>query len=119
MADYVGEFFNPSFFLFETSDTPDLPYEGFIPTDLVTSHEMPDLQFEDDLPSPPIGFYEPWGSAGVTTYYMQRVYDTVLAVWCYYTKTFLDPAPAPGDTTPNHTGNLLAGSHTVVRTYTA
>lgn len=46
--------------------------------------------------------------------YVQRVYSSGLAVWCYYTKTSVDPTPASGETTPNWTGSITA--HQVLAT---
>lgn len=55
--------------------------------------------------------FNPWPSGSPNIF--QRIFDTGLGLWCYYTKTFLDPNPAITDTTPNNTGAFLAGSHTV------
>jgi hypothetical protein len=44
---------------------------------------------------------------------IQRIWDTT-AGWCQYTQQDFDPAPDPGDTEPNHTGNLVVGTHQVL-----
>jgi hypothetical protein len=44
----------------------------------------------------------------------QRVIDDGTNAFAYYTKTFLDPTPAPGDTSPNLVGSIVAGSHQIV-----
>jgi hypothetical protein len=51
------------------------------------------------------------GSGGPTA---QRIYDTGNSVWVYYAPTPITDAPAPGDTTPNHSGALDASSHQVI-----
>lgn len=56
-------------------------------------------------------------SGGGTTYYLQRVYDSGTAGYCYYTKTVEDPTPLSGETSPNYTGSISA--HSVVRRFTA
>lgn len=44
----------------------------------------------------------------------QRIYDST-AGWCVYeTPEVIDAAPSSGDTTPNHTSNLVAGTHEVL-----
>jgi len=40
--------------------------------------------------------------------YVQRVYGSGNAAWCYYTQTSINPTPATGDTTPNWTGSITA-----------
>ena len=47
--------------------------------------------------------------------YTQRVFDTALVVWCYYTLTTITATPLTTQTTPNHTGSLLAGAHEILR----
>ena len=49
----------------------------------------------------------------LTIKYFQRVYDAGLAVYCYYTKTSIDPTPSAGETTPNYTGAI--SDHSVVK----
>lgn len=44
----------------------------------------------------------------------QRIYDTGLGQFVTYTKTFVDTAPAPGETIPNHTNNLVVATHEVL-----
>lgn len=46
---------------------------------------------------------------------LQKVFD-VTAGYVYYTKGFIDAAPLSGETTPNHTDDLVAGTHQVVST---
>jgi hypothetical protein len=55
--------------------------------------------------------YEFVGAGGPTA---QRIYDTGNSVWVYYAPTPITDAPAPGDTTPNHSGTLDASSHQVI-----
>jgi hypothetical protein len=58
------------------------------------------------------------GPLDVVTYF-QRVYDTVLNQWCYYTGTDLTAIPTSAETTPASTpANRLAGSHVIIRVYT-
>jgi hypothetical protein len=45
--------------------------------------------------------------------YYQRIYDST-AGWVYYTKDVVDAAPSSGETTPNHTDNLVAATHEVL-----
>ncbi len=61
------------------------------------------------------GVISNWSAAGSTTNvvtqelvkkYVQRVYDTGTAGWCYYTKTTIDATPSPSETTPNYTGAI-------------
>lgn len=47
------------------------------------------------------------------TQYVQRVWDSNLNEWCYYTKTTIDPSPAATETSPNHTGSI--SNHQIVR----
>ena len=51
------------------------------------------------------------GAAGPTT---QRIYDSNLAVWCWYELVAITPTPAVGDTTPNHTNNLVPATHEIL-----
>lgn len=55
-----------------------------------------------------------WGNPPT---YVQRVYDLTLAAWCYFTSQTINATPAASVTTPNNTGNLLAGAHEIVRSY--
>ena len=41
-----------------------------------------------------------------TVTYYQRVWDEDDSVYCYYSKTSIDPTPAGGDTVPVHGGNI-------------
>lgn len=43
----------------------------------------------------------------------QKVYDST-AGYVYYTKSFIDPTPGSTETEPNHTDNLVAGTHQIV-----
>ena len=68
-------------------------------------------------PALPVGFgalgsFDPWPGAAPppTTNYYQRVWSTGGSVWCYYTKTFIDPTPLSGDTTPNWSGGFSSPS---------
>ncbi len=45
--------------------------------------------------------------------YHQKIFDST-AGWCFYTKTSVDASPLTSETTPSHTNNLVAGSHSVV-----
>ena len=45
--------------------------------------------------------------------YAQKIYDTT-AGWCYYELTTVTATPTSGQTTPNHTNNLVAASHGVL-----
>lgn len=38
--------------------------------------------------------------------YMQRVYDTGVAGWCYYSLPAINANPSPSDTHPPHTNNI-------------
>jgi hypothetical protein len=52
------------------------------------------------------GSYDPWPGAGPPTVnYYQRVWSTGTSVWCYYTKTVIDPSPLATETTPNWVGS--------------
>ena len=42
--------------------------------------------------------------------YHQRLYDAGTVGWVYYTKSFIDPTPSAGETTPNYTGAISAHS---------
>ena len=54
--------------------------------------------------------FNPWPSAVAAVSYLQRVWDSGGTTWCYYTKLFVDPSPAPGETTPPYTGSISAHS---------
>lgn len=41
---------------------------------------------------------------------IQRIWDTT-AGWCQYTKSSFDSTPLSTETEPNHTDNLVAGTH--------
>lgn len=47
------------------------------------------------------------------TQYIQRVWDSGLATWCYYTLPFINAAPLAADTMPNYTGAI--SHHSVVQ----
>ena len=44
----------------------------------------------------------------------QRIYDST-AGYVYYTQETVNPAPAFDETTPNHTNNLVASTHEVIK----
>lgn len=46
--------------------------------------------------------------------FSQRIYDTGLGAFVYYTKQDIDPAPAATATSPNHTNNLDVATHVVL-----
>ena len=52
-------------------------------------------------------------TGSLTVKYFQRVYDAGLSVYCYYTKTSIDPTPSAGETTPNYTGAI--SDHSIVK----
>lgn len=57
--------------------------------------------------------FDPWPSPiAPGPSYLQRVWDTGTAGWCYYTKSIIDPSPLSGETSPNWTGSI--SSHSVV-----
>lgn len=59
----------------------------------------------------------PWpGAAAPAPQYLQRVWDTGTAGYCYYLKTVIDPTPLSTETTPNYTGSISA--HSVVTEFT-
>lgn len=45
---------------------------------------------------------------------LQRIYDTGLAQYVYYTQGIVNTAPAPGDTDPSHSGAIVTSTHEVV-----
>ena len=44
----------------------------------------------------------------------QRIFDSNLAVWCWYELVAITATPNVGDTTPNHTNTLVAATHEVM-----
>lgn len=54
------------------------------------------------------------GGGGTVVSVFQRIYDDGLGQYVYYTKTTIDTAPAPGDTSPNHSGSLDVTKHEVI-----
>lgn len=44
----------------------------------------------------------------------QRIFDTGVAGYVYYVKNEVDTNPAPGETSPNHTNNLVAATHEIL-----
>ena len=44
----------------------------------------------------------------------QRIYDST-AGYVYYTQETVNPTPAFDETTPNHTNNLVAATHEVIK----
>jgi len=51
-----------------------------------------------------------YADATATPDIIQRIWDTGVG-WCQYTQETFNPTPASGDTEPNHTNNLVAGTH--------
>ena len=49
----------------------------------------------------------------LTVKYYQRVFDAGLSVYCYYTKTSIDPTPLSTETSPEYTGAI--SDHSVVK----
>jgi hypothetical protein len=49
----------------------------------------------------------------LTIKYFQRVFDAGLSVYCYYTKTSIDPTPLSTETSPEYTGAI--SDHSVVK----
>lgn len=43
---------------------------------------------------------------------LQRVWDTVNLVWCYFSKTIIDTSPTSSETTPAHSGSIT--NHNIV-----
>lgn len=60
--------------------------------------------------SPTRGIESSQGGGDVADFIQQRIYDSAVG-WCYYVKTFRDPLPSVADTQPNHTNNLVGGTH--------
>ncbi len=52
----------------------------------------------------------PVGGGAPVVLLVQRIFDTG-AGWCHYTQATFNPTPLAGETTPNHTDNLVAASH--------
>lgn len=48
--------------------------------------------------------------------FIQKIYDTGLSQFVFYTKAVIDLVPSSGETTPNHSGvgNLVASTHVIV-----
>jgi hypothetical protein len=46
--------------------------------------------------------------------FVQKIYDSSLQIYVYYTKAVIDETPAFNETIPNHSGNLVASTHAVV-----
>ena len=44
----------------------------------------------------------------------QRIFDSNLNAWCWYSLVAITATPNVGDTTPNHTNNLVAATHEVM-----
>jgi hypothetical protein len=58
-----------------------------------------------------VGLFDPWPSAGPPPVnYYQRVWSVGSSVWCYYTKTIVDPNPLSTETTPNWVGSSSSPS---------
>ena len=49
----------------------------------------------------------------LTIKYYQRVFDAGLSVYCYYTKTSIDPTPLSTETSPEYTGAI--SDHSIVK----
>lgn len=75
-------------------------------TSVVVLTESPDATGQDEPPAVIL-------DAGVipVTSFPQRIYDTGVGDWVYYTLTVKTPSPTPTQTTPNHTNNLVADTH--------
>jgi hypothetical protein len=54
-----------------------------------------------------VTLFDPFPQVGGVSY-VQRVYGSGNAAWCYYTQTTINPTPASVDTTPNWTGSITA-----------
>jgi len=54
-----------------------------------------------------VTLFNPFPQVGGVSY-VQRVYGSGNAAWCYYTQTTINPTPASVDTTPNWTGSITA-----------
>lgn len=57
------------------------------------------------------------GSTPVVTEYLQRLWDTGLVAYVYYTRESTDPTTpplAPGDTSPSNTGAFDYGNHAII-----
>ncbi|MGW8177444.1 MAG: hypothetical protein ACWGQW_01390 [bacterium] len=88
MADYVGNVIDPQV------------ENGFSPSNDGNTIDPNVLQ----------GFANP---IEATYDIIQRIWDTTVG-WVQYTQATFNPTPAPGDTEPNHTGNLVASTHHVL-----
>lgn len=57
------------------------------------------------------------GGGGGVVEYLQRIYDTGLAGYVYYTRESVDPTTPPigvSDTQPNNTGALNLATHSIL-----
>lgn len=46
--------------------------------------------------------------------FFQRIYDSSVG-YVYYTQGVVNPTPDVADTTPNHTNNLVAATHEIIK----
>jgi len=46
--------------------------------------------------------------------FVQKIYDSSLQTYVYYTKAVVDDTPDSLETVPNHSGNLVANTHSVI-----
>lgn len=47
--------------------------------------------------------------------FIQRIFDSGLNAFVYYSKGIIDDAPLSTETTPNHTDNLVANTHSIIQ----
>lgn len=93
-----------------TQDPISSPY-----TELMHGGQLnPTILEQDVLPASMGGAQIGSGGTGDQDQFQQRIFDTTLNAWCYYVKSYLDPNPGQTQTQPNHTNNLLPGSHQVL-----
>lgn len=88
MADYVGNIFDGQI---DSGEAPSAVGSVF------------DGEFESGFSHPPGSSFD----------IIQRQWDTTVG-WVQYTDATFNPTPAPGDTVPNHTNNLVASTHHIL-----
>lgn len=54
------------------------------------------------------------GGSSTPSVVRQRIYDSSLAQYVYYTDSAVNTSPTSGDTIPNHTNNLVADTHEIL-----
>lgn len=54
------------------------------------------------------------GGGGSPATIRQRIYDSSLAQYVYYSDTAVTTSPAAGVTVPNHTNNLVTATHEII-----